>query len=333
MRKLISLFAPYLKDFYEYKKLCGYKYDKAESVLFLFDRYYYNLELNELKFSRDVIEPFIALKPNERIGNQLQRATMLRQFGKFLFIRGIIDNPYIIPTISIKGEAEYIPYIFTAHEYSKIINYIDNYQLEKKPGMFNILPNTINAVSCAIKVLMSTGMRLGEVISLKYEDIDFNNQVFYLKETKNNNQRLIPFSNTIKEVLVSYLHKTPFLINKGDFFLQSNYNNRLNKSMIRTYFYKSLKKIGIKHQKGKGPRVHDFRHTFAVMSLTQMQKNENNINLSLSYLSTYLGHKSLNETQRYIWLTPSLFNSIQAKMKDYSHFIIDIFEEEKFDED
>ena len=69
------------------------------------------------------------------------------------------------------------------------------------------------------------------------------------------------------------------------------------------------------------------------MSLTQMQKNENNINLSLSYLSTYLGHKSLNETQRYIWLTPSLFNSIQAKMKDYSHFIIDIFEEEKFDED
>ena len=94
-----------------------------------------------------------------------------------------------------------------------------------------------------------------------------------------------------------------------------------------------MKFAGIEHIKGKGPRIHDFRHTFAVMSLTQLQKLENNVNLSLTYLSTYLGHKSLRETQKYIWLTPSLFNDIKNKMSDYSKFIIDIFQEEKFDED
>lgn len=333
MRKLISVYASHLMEFYEYKKLCGFKYEKAESTLYLFDRYYHNLGLKELKFTRDIIEPFLELKPNERIGNQIARACLLRQFGKFLFIRGIVNNIYIIPTISKKGESEYIPYIFTRQEYAKIINYIDNYKSKEYPGMFNLSPNTINAVSCAMKILMSTGMRLGEVLGLKYEDIDFENQLIYLKVAKNNNQRLIPFSITIKQVLLNYLNKTPFIINKHDSFFHIAYKNSLTKSIMHRFYYKSLENVGIKHQKGKGPRIHDFRHTFAVMSLTQLQAKESNINLSLSYLSTYLGHKSLRETQKYIWLTPSLFNDIKAKMKDYSHFIIDIFEEEKFDED
>ena len=57
------------------------------------------------------------------------------------------------------------------------------------------------------------------------------------------------------------------------------------------------------------------------------------INLSLSYLSTYLGHKSFNETQKYIWMTPIIFEDIKNKMEEYSRFIMDIFGGEKFDED
>lgn len=333
MRELISIYASYIKDFYNYKKLAGYKYDKTESVLFLFDRYYFNLGLKELKFTRDIIEPFIEFKPNERIGTQIGKASILRQFGKFLFINGIIENPYLIPPISQKGETEYIPYIFNSTEYSKVIEYIDNYKSNFGPGRFNLLPNTINAVSCAIKILMSTGMRLGEVLNLKIDDIDFENQIFYLKEAKNDNQRLIPFSNTLEEVIINYVNNTPFIINKEDYLLQSNYNNKLNTALIHRFFYKALKYLGIEHKKGKGPRIHDFRHTFAVMSLTQMQQKENNINLSLSYLSTYLGHKTLRETQKYIWLTPCLFSDIKNKMHVYSHFLFDIFKEEKFDED
>lgn len=330
MRELISLFGPYLKDFYEYKQLCGYKYEKSESYCFLFDRYYNGLNLKELKFSRDIIEPFLELKENERIGNQMARASFLRQFGKYLFINNVLDNIYLIPSITKKGESEYIPYIFSNQELRDIISFIDDY---KSVAKYNLLPNTINAVSTSFKILMTTGMRLGEVLNLKLSDIDLDRQIFYIKEAKNNNQRLIPFSNTIKLVIQQYLKITPFTIKNNDYLLQSKENNQINKTMIHRFFYKSLKFAGIEHIKGKGPRIHDFRHTFAVMSLTQLQKLENNVNLSLTYLSTYLGHKSLRETQKYIWLTPSLFNDIKNKMSDYSKFIIDIFQEEKFDED
>ena len=59
MRELVSTWGPYLKDFYEYKRLSGFKYNSAESVIYQFDRYYKSLGINELKFTRDIVEPFL----------------------------------------------------------------------------------------------------------------------------------------------------------------------------------------------------------------------------------------------------------------------------------
>lgn len=327
MRELISLWAKHLKAFYDYKKMCGYKYDKCESVIYLFDRHYYSLGLTELKFSRDVIEPFLELKPNERIGNQIGKATILRQFGKYLFINDVINDIYIIPTITKKGEKEFIPYIFSNQEYKNIINYLESYTTPTIPGGFKAFDNAINSVTISLKILMSTGMRLGEALNLKLNNINFDENYFLILEAKNNNQRIVPFSNTLREEIKKYIIKSSFIIGKDDFLLQSKQNTRLTKSIIRNYYYKALFSVGIKNKKGKGPRIHDFRHTFAVMSLTQMQKQTDDINLSLIYLSTYLGHKSLRETQKYIWMTPELFKDIKVKMENYTSFIKLIFDE------
>lgn len=332
MRELISPFKEYLLDFYEYKKSCGFKYEKDSNIV-LFDRYYANLNINELKLTRDIVEPYLYLRPNERITTQMHRATLIRQFGKYLFLNDIATDIYIVPPISLKGEAEYIPYIFTSEQYNKMINYIDNYPKPNIKGGFNQLPNTINAISTVLKILMSTGMRIGEVFDLTLKNVDLDNNIFIIEKAKNNNQRIIPFSKTLGEAIKRYVSNTPFYIDPNSYLFQTSPNNRINKAMLHTYFYKALKAANIEHKKGIGPRIHDFRHTFAVMSLTQLQKSENNVNLSLSYLSTYLGHKTIRETQKYIWMTPILFKDIKDKMADYSSFIYDIFQEEKFDEE
>ena len=56
MRKLVSPWKDHLINFYEYKKLCGYKYDSTEYVLVMFDQYYANLKIEDMLFSRDIIE-------------------------------------------------------------------------------------------------------------------------------------------------------------------------------------------------------------------------------------------------------------------------------------
>lgn len=333
MRELVSPWKEHLKSFYEYKKLCGYVYEKEESPIYLFDRYYASLGINEILFTRDIVEPFIYLKEGERIANQSFRATVLRQFGKYLFINGIIDNIYIIPPISQKGEKEYIPYIFEQEELKSIVSFLEEYQNIVYENGYNSFINVKRAVTISIKILMSTGMRVGELLNMKRKDVDFENSLFIIEIAKNSNQRIIPVSDTLIGEIIEYLDKTPFIIEENDYLLQSEPSHRLNVSNIRFYYRKALNAANIRHVPGKGPRIHDFRHTFAVMSLTQLQRSEENINLSLSYLSSYLGHKSIRETQKYIWLTPSLFEETRKKMEQYSSFIMDIFDGEKFDED
>ena len=66
------------------------------------------------------------------------------------------------------------------------------------------------------------------------------------------------------------------------------------------------------------------------MALAKLQRECDNVNLNLSYLSAYLGHKSIHETQKYVWLTPGLFEDTRAKMTDYSSFIATIFQGENY---
>ena len=333
-REYLSPWKKHLDDFYEYRQLCGLKSEKAETYIFLFDRYYLSLGIETLEFNRDIVEGYVQLHPGEKVTNQSHRATFCRQFAKYIFKNDILVNVYIVPPLCLKGEAVYIPYIYSKSELHNIVKYLDNYPSpEETIGRFNLLPNTINAVSTVIKVLISTGMRCGEVTNLKLSNVDLENNLFIIEIAKNDNQRIVPFSNSLKQVIIDYIDKTPFKINKEDYLFQNDYGNQISRALLYTYFYKALKNCGIPHFRGKGPRIHDFRHTFAVMSLTQLQHNEVNVNLALSYLSAYLGHKSLKETQKYIWMTPSLFEEVKKNMQDYSHFIMDIFGGEKFDED
>lgn len=116
------------------------------------------------------------------------------------------------------------------------------------------------------------------------------------------------------------------MINDSDYLFQIECGKKLSSSTCGVYFRKALSSINL----ASGARIHDFRHTYAVMALTKLQHDENNINLSLSYLSDYLGHKSLKETQKYIWMTPDLFEETKIKMNDYTSFIKTIYDGEKY---
>ena len=330
MREFISPWGPYLIQYIKYKKLCGYKCEKIENIASLFDRYYHDLGINEALFTRDVVEPFLFLHENEQVTNQKNRVSMLRQFGKYLFDNDIFEDVYIVPIGYAKVNFEYIPYIYSHDELVRIIEYIDNLQMYKSFLGVDAKPNTYNCVRTAIKILITTGMRCGEVLQLKRNEVDLDNQVFVIHFAKNNNQRLVPYSDSLKQVLIDYLENTPYQIDKDECFLSPEKGGSVNHSLITYYFYRCLKHIGIKHEKGKGPRIHDFRHTYATMALAKLQRECDNVNLSLSYLSAYLGHKSIRETQKYVWLTPGLFEDTKAKMTDYSSFIATIFQGENY---
>ena len=73
---------------------------------------------------------------------------------------------------------------------------------------------------------------------------------------------------------------------------------------------------GIPHRgRGKGPRVHDIRHTFAVHTIERWYKEGTDLGVMLPVLATYLGHQGLAGTQRYLRLTPDIFPDITALLE------------------
>lgn len=64
-----------------------------------------------------------------------------------------------------------------------------------------------------------------------------------------------------------------------------------------------------------GPRIHDWRHTFVVKSFKQMIDSGMDMYTSLPILSTYLGHKSIYSTEKYLRLTMSLYKYIEDKCR------------------
>jgi integrase len=73
----------------------------------------------------------------------------------------------------------------------------------------------------------------------------------------------------------------------------------LTYNSVRLAFIRTLNKSGI-IKDNIGPRLHDFRHTFAVHRLLQWYKTEQNINAKLPFLSTYMGHVNITSTQVYL---------------------------------
>jgi integrase len=90
-----------------------------------------------------------------------------------------------------------------------------------------------------------------------------------------------------------------------------------------------LEIAGIPHQgKGKGPRVHDLRHSAAIHSLASMANNGLDLYYCLPLLSCFLGHKSIESIDVYVRLTEEMYPDLLHKMEGINSFIFQEFNDE-----
>ncbi len=129
------------------------------------------------------------------------------------------------------------------------------------------------AAPALFRFLYCTGVRIGEALSIKNEDVDLEKNIIILKKTKNKIHRMIPVNPSLRIVLkdyISYRNKMPIAsIDKADkLFFVNCMGKCITEVGVWTRFQEVLKSCKIPHMgKNKGPRVHDLRHTFAVHCL------------------------------------------------------------------
>ena len=195
----------------------------------------------------------------------------IRQFYKFLISENYIQTDpttYLsapkIPTI--------LPDMLSIEEVDRLLNSVSD---TDKISIRN---------RAMLELLYATGLRVSELISLKFSDIDINE--CYIKILgKGNKERIVPFEEKAQLYLKRYL-KIRKRVNSEYVFL-----TKLNKPISRIEFWRQLKNIALKAGITKNITPHTLRHSFATHLLTG--------GADIRFVQEMLGHSSISTTQIY----------------------------------
>lgn len=292
--------------FLQYKNALGYKYKTEKIVLKEIVNY---LENNNIQvITKEVTEEYARINLNLTSNTIARNMGVFREFCKYLKLQDI--ECYQIPNkLYPQNHNNFTPYIFNHKEIKLIIK--NSYLIFDYHT--NYYHKTI--IPIIIRILYQTGMRIGEVLSLRKIDYNYEEGYFHLHNTKNNEERLIVLPDDLNNIMINYYHK--FYDNKNDDDKLFN----ISSSCINVLFYKILQKSNIKRT-DKGPRLHDLRHTFVVHSIEKFVNEGKDLNVILPILQTYLGHKSTKALSYYFHMTKDILQDLNKLSEEKLGYLI-----------
>lgn len=317
-----SPLAPMIIQLLDEKRSSGFKYEKLDRIFKNFDDFLCDSTIKHNELPKELVLKWLEKKPDEQPSTQQRRIILVRQLARLMVRLGY--TAYIPPyRMGAKRSYVFSPYIFTQNEIGCILNYVDNLKAKSSTPLRHFIMPEI------FRLLYGCGLRLSEVLNLRIRDVDLTQGVIIIREGKHGKDRLVPPSMGMIDRLRIYVR---FIDNNSiekrtedSIFFPSYSGGTLHRSTIYTLFRSILFQCGIPHRgKGKGPRVHDLRHTFAVHRLIKWYEDGCNLNAKLPFLVAYLGHKDFTGTQKYLHLTAELFpNLIKRMNKQFGNVIPD----------
>lgn len=167
-------------------------------------------------------------------------------------------------------------------------------------------------------LLSVTGMRVSEALKLDTQDVDLEEGVLTIRNTKFGKSRLVPVHATTLAALRRYRQeRDAFLAGKiVNAFFVSTHARRINIHALDRAFQRLTSRLGLRNPTDHvGPRLHDLRHTMAIEVLRRCYNAGDNPERRLPALSTYLGHSHLNFTYWYLHQNPGLMTEAMERLQ------------------
>ena len=200
------------------------------------------------------------------------------------------------------------PYIYTDEEVQRLIVYAG--QLNP-PG--TLRPHTYSTL---FGLLATTGMRISEALSLRFDDVTPEGLV--IRKTKFKKSRLLPLHESTIAAINRYLQCRRKFATADDHVFVSLRGKKLGCDFAAETFQKVLIAADIQGQpNGPKPRLHDFRHRFAVKALESCPGTLDRFARHMLALGTYMGHVHPKSTYWYLQSTPLLMREIADKCESF----------------
>ena len=180
------------------------------------------------------------------------------------FFANILNRPFTTDEIPIKKKEKTLPKVLSKQQIKLILKETKN--LKHK---------------LIIKMLYSTGLRLQELINLKRTDIDFDNNILFVRKGKGKKDRITIISENIKLDLLKYYSQYEFKTN----YVFEGRKNKYSKKSVQLILHNASKKLKFRIH------PHMLRHSFATHLLEQ--------GTDIRIIQKLLGHSDLNTTEIY----------------------------------
>ena len=215
-----------------------------------------------------------------------RKLSSLRGFYQYLANEGVVSNNVFSLLNGPKKEKK-LPRYF---EYNELESLFEACDLSNALGQRDRL---------ILEMLYATGVRVGELVSIKVSDINFSSRTILILG-KGNKERIVPYGDYCEEILKLYLKDGYLSLNNQNspyLFLNAR-GGRLTERGVRYLLEEIIKKTSV--QKNISP--HMIRHSFATHLLNQ--------GCDLMTVQKLLGHESIKATQIYTHVTTDRLRSV-----------------------
>lgn len=239
--------------------------------------------------SKEMVDGWILSRSFRKSGTQSNVIGIIRHFSSFL--NSIGDTAYIPDEDYGLRREPYKPYIFTDHEMRTLFHAIDMVPSYECSNEKIVIPVLFRMMYCC-------GMRPGEPVRLKVEDVDLGTGDIYIRQSKRNKDRHIIMSEDLQRLCVRYNE----LAGTREWFFQNSDGSPFSADWTLRQFHACWDRSRL--PKRGNPRPYDLRHCFATRNIMAWIDNGRDVMELLPYLSAYMGHAKLSHTLYYVHLLP-----------------------------
>ena len=197
------------------------------------------------------------------------------------------------------------PHIFSEAEITRILQ--ATVQMSTSPR-YVLRPLVLRL---AVVLLYTTGIRRGELVRLTLGDYDQREHTLLVRDSKFHKSRYLPLSADANAEIEVYLtarqkHRLPMLTESPLLWSGRATERAFSASALGDGVRELCRSAGVHKANGRLPRVHDYRHSFALQVLLRWYRSGVDIQAKLPLLATYMGHVSIASTEYYLPLIPEL---------------------------
>jgi integrase/recombinase XerD len=296
--------AEIIANYIEHKRVLGMRFATENAILIAFGRFVGNVALCEIRSA--TISRFV-----DRGGTSDETARkkhhVLARFFRFAVTRHLLKTSPMPNRVRKHHASSYIPYIYSEAELKRILAAVP---AATGPDA-NIDADTLRTF---LLLLYGAALRRGEARRLKIADVDLSQSLIHVRGTKFFKTRIVPLSASLNAVV------TAFIARRRSDCLESNSLFSKTDSALSAAFQRLRTIAGIQRDGGarNQPRMHDLRHSAAVHRVTAWYRCGADLNDLLPKLATYLGHKNLSGTQRYLTMNQELLAEASRRFEAFA---------------